>query len=47
VFFSSTLTPGKKLKEIIGDGHVLEENLLQFFQIRSELAVTAPARLGL
>jgi hypothetical protein len=30
IFFSSTLTPGKKMKEVIVDGHVLDKNLLRF-----------------
>jgi hypothetical protein len=47
IFFSSTLTPGKKLKEVIVNGHVLDKNLLRFFQIRLQLAVTAPAKSGL
>jgi hypothetical protein len=47
VIFSSMMTPGRKLKEAIVDGHVLDKNLLRFCQIRHQLAVTAPARSGL
>jgi hypothetical protein len=47
VIFSSTMTPGRKLKEVIVYGHVLDKNLLRFRQIRPQLAVTAPARSGL
>jgi hypothetical protein len=47
ICFSSTLTLGKKLKEFIGYGHVLDKNLIWFHQIRLQLAVTAPARSGL
>ena len=41
------MTPGKKLKSLIVDGHVMGKNLLLFRQIRPQLAVTAPARSGL
>jgi hypothetical protein len=41
------MTPGKKLKDFIVDGHVLDKNLLRFFQIHPQLAVTSPARSGL
>jgi hypothetical protein len=34
VILSSMMTPGKKLKEVILDGHVLNKNLLRFHQIR-------------
>jgi hypothetical protein len=44
VIFSSMMTPGKKMKEVIVDGHVLDKNLLHFFQIRPQLAVIASAR---
>jgi hypothetical protein len=47
ICFYSTMTPGKKMKEVIGDGHVMEKNLLQFLQIHLQLAVTALAKLGL
>ena len=47
VIISSMKTPGKRMKEFIVDGHVLDKNLLRFRQIRPQLAVTAPARLGL
>jgi hypothetical protein len=47
VIFSSMMTPGRKLKEVIVYGHVLDKNLLRFRQIRPQLAVTAPARSGL
>jgi hypothetical protein len=46
-FFSSTLTPGKKMKEVIVYGHVMDKNLLRFRQILLHLAVTAPAKSGL
>jgi hypothetical protein len=41
------MTPGRKMKEVIVYGHVLDKNLLRFRQIRPQLAVTAPARSGL
>jgi hypothetical protein len=41
------MTPGRKLKEVIVDDHVLDKNLLLFFQIHPQLAVTAPTRSGL
>jgi hypothetical protein len=47
MFFSSTMTPGKKMKEVIVYGHVLDKNLLRFRQIHLQLAVTAPAKSGL
>jgi hypothetical protein len=47
VIFSSMMTPGRKMKEVIVYGHVLDKNLLRFHQIRPQLAVTAPARSGL
>jgi hypothetical protein len=47
VIFSSMMTPGRKMKEVIVYGHVLDKNLLRFRQIRPQLAVTAPARSGL
>jgi hypothetical protein len=42
--FYSMMTPGRKLKEVIVDGHVMDKNLLRFLQIHPQLAVTAPAR---
>ena len=47
VCFSSMMTPGKKIKEVIVYGHVLDKNLLRFRQIRPQLSATAPARSGL
>ena len=47
VIFSLMMTPGKKLKEVIVDGHVMDKKILQFHQIHSQLAITAPARSGL
>ena len=47
VTFSSMMTPGQKLKEVIVDGHVLDKNLLWFLQIRLQLVETAPAKSGL
>jgi hypothetical protein len=47
VIFSSMMTPGRKLKEVIVYEHVLDKNLFRFRQIRPQLAVTAPARSGL
>ena len=47
ICFYSTLAPGKKLKEIILYGHVLENNLLWFRQIHFQLAKIAPAKSGL
>jgi hypothetical protein len=44
---SSMMTPGRKLKEVIVYGHVLDKNLLRFRQIHPQLAVTAPAKSGL
>ena len=46
-FFSLIMTLGRKLKEVIVYGHVLDKNLLRFRQICPQLAVTAPARSGL
>ena len=42
----SMMTPGRKLKESIVDGHVLDKNLLRFCQIRPQMAAAAPARSG-
>ena len=47
MIFSSMMTPGRKMKEVIVYGHVLDKNLLRFHQIRPHLAVIAPARSGL
>jgi hypothetical protein len=47
MIFSSMMTPGRKMKEVIVYGHVLDKKLLRFHQIRPHLAVTAPARSGL
>jgi hypothetical protein len=47
VIFYSMMKPGKKMKEVIVYGHVMDKNLLQFHQIRPQLAVTAPERSGL
>jgi hypothetical protein len=41
------MIPGKKLKEVILYGPVMDKNLFQFRQIRPQLAVTAPAKSGL
>jgi hypothetical protein len=38
---------GRKMKEVIVYGYVLDKKLLQFRQIHPQLAVTAPARSGL
>jgi hypothetical protein len=43
----SIMTPGRKLKEVIVYGHVLDKNLFRFRQIRPQLAVTALERSGL
>jgi hypothetical protein len=47
ICFSSMLTPGKKMKEVIVYEHVLDKKLLWFLQIRLQLAETAPAKSGL
>jgi hypothetical protein len=47
IVFYSKLTYGKKMKDFIVYGHVLDKNLLRFFQIHLQLAVTAPARSAL
>ena len=47
VILSSNMTPGRKLKEVIVYGHVMDKNCLRFHQIHPQLAVTAPARSGL
>jgi hypothetical protein len=47
VILSSNMTPGRKLKEVIVDGHVLDKNLLRFRKIHLQLAVAAPAKSGL
>jgi hypothetical protein len=47
VILSSNMTPGRKLKEVIVYGHVLDKTLFRFHRIRPQLAVTAPERSGL
>jgi hypothetical protein len=47
VILSSNMTLGKKLKEVIVDGHVLDKNLFRFHKIRPQLAVTALEISGL
>jgi hypothetical protein len=47
VILSSNMTPGRKLKEVIVYGHVLDKNLLRFRKIHLQLAVAAPAKSGL
>jgi hypothetical protein len=47
VILSSMMTPGRKMKEVIVYGHVLDKNLFRFRKIRPQLAVTAPAKSGL
>jgi hypothetical protein len=47
VIISSMMTPGRKLKEVIVYGHVLDKTLFRFRRIRPQLAVTAPERSGL
>jgi hypothetical protein len=47
VILSSMMTPGRKMKEIIVDGHVVDRNLFQFHRICPQLAVAAPAKSGL
>ena len=47
MILSSNMTPGRKLKEVIVDGHVLDKNLFRFRRIHPQLAVTAPERSGL
>jgi hypothetical protein len=47
VILSSMMTPGRKPKDFIVDGHVLDKNLFRFRQIRPQLAVTTPAKSGL
>jgi hypothetical protein len=44
ICFSSMLTPGKKRKAVIVYGHVLDRNLIWFYQIHLQLAETAPAK---
>jgi hypothetical protein len=41
------MTPGKKMKDFIVYGHVLDKNLLRFLQIRLQLTETPPAKSGL
>jgi hypothetical protein len=47
ICFSLIMTPGKKMKEVIVYGHVLDKNLLRFLQIRLHLTETPPAKSGL
>jgi hypothetical protein len=47
MILSSNMTPGRKLKEFIVYGHVLDKTLFRFRRIRPQLAVTAPERSGL
>jgi hypothetical protein len=47
VILSSMKTPGKKLKKVIVEGHVLDKNLLRFHKIHLQLVVAAPAKYGL
>ena len=44
VILSSMMTPGRKLKEVIVDGHVLDKTLFRFRRIRPQLAVKSPER---
>ena len=44
MILSSNMTPGKKLKEVIVDGNVLDKNLLRFHKINLQLAVAAPVK---
>jgi hypothetical protein len=46
-FFSSTLTPGKKMKEVIVYEYVSDKNLFLFLQIHLQITETAPAKSGL
>jgi hypothetical protein len=41
------MTPGKKMKDFIVYGNVLDKNLLRFRQIRLHLTETPPAKSGL
>jgi len=47
VVLSSMMTPGRKLKQVILYGHVLDKNLFRFRRIHPQLAVTASERSGL
>jgi hypothetical protein len=47
VIIYSMMTPGRKMKELILYGHVLDKNLFRFRKIRPQLAVTAPPKSGL
>jgi hypothetical protein len=47
ICFSLIMTPGKKMKEVIVYGHVLDKNLLRFHQILLQLTETPPAKSGL
>jgi hypothetical protein len=47
IYFSLMLTHGKKLKEVIVYGNVLDKIVLWFFEIRLQRAETAPVKSGL
>jgi hypothetical protein len=47
MILSSMKTPGRKMREVIVDGHVLDKNLLRFRKIHLQLAMAAPAKSGL
>jgi hypothetical protein len=47
VILSSNVTLGRKMKDIIVYGHVLDKNLFRFRKIHPQLAVTDPAKSGL
>jgi hypothetical protein len=47
VILSSMMTPGRKMKDFIVYGHVLDKNLFRFRKIHPQLAVAAPAKSGL
>jgi hypothetical protein len=47
VILSLMKKTGRKLKEVIVYGHVLNKTLFWFRRIRPQLAVTAPERSGL
>jgi hypothetical protein len=47
MILSSMMTPGRKMKEVIVYGHVLDRNLFWFRKIHPQLAVTALAKSGL
>jgi hypothetical protein len=47
ICFSLIMMPGKKLKEVISNGHVLDKNPLRFRQILLQLTETPSAKSGL